>query len=839
MTIPVSTYRLQLTPDLGFEAARERLGYLDRLGIGALYLSPVFEARTGSIHGYDVTDPTRIRAELGGEEAFRRLAEAARERDMGVVVDFVPNHMAADWENPWWRDLLAHGRESDHAAFFDVDWERPAGPARGKVVLPVLGKPWAEVLADGEIAIERADGETLARYFERRFPLDPATLPERAGALPGPSDPDRLDALLGRQNWWLVPWRKAGEAANYRRFFTIADLVGVRVEEPAVFDAVHRRLAELIRERLVTGVRIDHVDGLFDPAGYLERLRGLDPAGELWVVVEKILAREERLPETWPVAGTTGYDFLGVIEGLLVEGEGLERIEAAYGAAIGEEPAWEEVAHETKRAIAEEGFAGDLGALARDLLPFARDDPRGRDLTPAALREALLEVTACLPVYRTYVDGEGLSAHDRRVLEAAFAGARDRCPNLPAAAFDVLGELLALEVGVAALPVVRRWQQLSGAIMAKGVEDTAFYRHNPLISLNEVGTDPGEGALDPAGFHAWYADRARRWPHAMNASSTHDTKRSEDIRARIAALSWIPDRWTERLAAWREWNARLVERVDGEPAPDPAREISLYQTLLGAWPLDPAGEEAFLERLAGYLPKALREAKLHSDWAEPATAYERAVVGFAGRILDPGRDAPFRWDFLGFQREVAGLGARLSIAGLVLKLCAPGVPDLYQGCEAACLSLVDPDNRRPIDWLRREALLEETGREEPVPAAASDPTAYDPTKLAITRVGLALRRERTALFRDGAYLPLEVDAGESAAVVAFARRTEREWLVAIAARDPATGPWGEAALRLPEAAPRGWRPVVGSGPGALEAPAGRLPLERALGGSPAAILVPA
>ena len=762
---------------------------------------------------------------------------------MGILVDFVPNHMAADWENPWWRDVLARGQDSEYAAFFDIDWERPAGPARGKVVLPVLGEPYAEALAEGEIGVERTGYGWAARYHEKRFPLRPGTV--REGRPPDPADRDALDALLARQNWWLVHWREAGEAVNYRRFFTIADLVGVRVEDPDVFGAVHAGIAPLIEERLVAGVRVDHVDGLHDPGAYLARLHGLDPAGELYVVVEKILARGEALPEGWPVAGTTGYDFLGAVDGLLVDEEGFGTIVSAYGVVTGTEPEWEDLAHATRRAIAERHFAGDLRALTAGLLPVARSLPRGRDLPRYTLRETLLEVTACLPVYRTYVEGSPLSDRDRRAIETAFEEARRRVAATPGRAdppdraFDVLEDLFTLEAGEGALPAIRRWQQLSGAIMAKGVEDTAFYRYNPLISLNEVGTDPGEGALPPAEFHRFLAERAREWPGSMSATSTHDTKRSEDVRARISALSWIPERWAEKLLAWREWNAEVVERVEGERAPDAAREVSLYQTMIGAWPADPDEEDAFLERLAAYLPKALREAKLHSEWGEPAAGYERAVVEFALRTLDPGRDSPFREDFLGFQREVAALGARLSMAQLALKLAAPGVPDLYRGCEIACLSLVDPDNRRPVDWERREALLEEVAAG---PGASRDPGRLDRAKLVLVHAGLGLRRRYPALFGEGEYLPLSIegpgDAAPEDAALAFARRHGEEWAMAVVARDPSVREWGSS-IRLPDGAPGRWRADVGLSGEIVEAVDGLLRLDTVLGDFPASISLPA
>ncbi|MDX1661990.1 MAG: malto-oligosyltrehalose synthase, partial [Gemmatimonadota bacterium] len=701
MRAPTSTYRLQLSPQFGFEDARARLDYVERLGIGALYLSPIFAAAPGSEHGYDVVDPNRVSEALGGEEAFRELAEDACGRGLGVLLDFVPNHMAARWENPWWRDVLTHGRASRYAEFFDIDWDRPAGPTSGKIVLPVLGEGYARVLDAGEVSIEWVEEGFRARYHDRRLPLDPSTWPRLFGEtledarlpeslveilrglerLPPPgardrpareerareaerlasrladstrsdegirdavdraiarhdaSDPagrERLDALLVDQPWWLVHWRHAGEEINYRRFFTIADLVGVAVEREEVFHATHQKLGELIGEDLVTGVRVDHVDGLHEPTAYLERLRGLDADRDLYVVVEKILARDERIPERWEVAGTTGYDFLARADGLAVDPEGLRRIEGVYRLVTGTRESFEDLAYRTRWEVATESFTGDLKALAGALLPHVREDPRGRDVTAGQVGEALVEVTASMPVYRTYLCEEPIDAHDRRALEVAFARARGRT-DLPANVWDALRGVLSLESGAGPIEVCRRWQQLSGAIMAKGVEDTAFYAYNPLLSLNEVGTDPSEGITSAAAFHEWAAARAAEWPGSLNATSTHDTKRSADVRARIATLSWDPDEWAERLERWRAWNVEKKSRVAGEPAPGPAREVALYQTLLGAWPDDPAEIPSFLERLERYLPKAIREARLHGDWTDPDAEYEEAVVAFARRIVE-------------------------------------------------------------------------------------------------------------------------------------------------------------------------------------------------------------
>jgi (1->4)-alpha-D-glucan 1-alpha-D-glucosylmutase len=771
--VPSSTYRLQLTPGFGFAEAREILGYLEDLGVGDLYLSPIFEARKGSTHGYDVTDPNRVRAELGGEDAFRELALDAHRRGMGILLDIVPNHMAASVENAWWRDVLEHGRRSSYARFFDIDWERSVDGGADKVTLPVLGKPYDEALAAGDLELALENGRVVLVVEGAGLPLAPETTAEAAellAALPG-QEPSaaQVPALLARQHWRLLHWRDADLEVNYRRFFAINDLVGVRVEDPEVFAATHELVRRLVEEELVTGLRVDHVDGLADPKEYLDRLRHLAP--ECYIVVEKILARGERLPDDWPVQGTTGYDFLGMTNGLFVDPAGLAAIEAHYGRVTGMPADFDELAYRRKRAMARAPFAGEVAALTRRLETLAREDPRGVDLGEEILGRALVEATACLPVYRTYVRNRPLSRRDLDYLTLAILEGRRRAPDIPDAAFDVLGSILTLEGPAAvdpagagggdAIAVVRRWQQLSGAIMAKGVEDTAFFRYNPVISLNEVGSDPAFGTVSRAEFATWLAERSMTWPHAMNATSTHDTKRSEDVRMRIAALSHVSDRWIERLDRWRGLNERHVEVVDGERAPSAAREISLYQTLLGAWPLEPGAIAEFRDRIAAYLPKAIREAKIRSRWEDPDTDYEGACVRFALKLLEGAEEVEAAWDteagavapevaarrpflseFVEFQKEVALRGAQASLELVALKTSSPGVPDFFQGTELPTLTLVDPDNRRPVDYTLRVRLLAEMLAEaEGRARLGAWPERYEGlAKLGATRSALRARR---------------------------------------------------------------------------------------------------
>lgn len=817
MRRPASTYRIQLSPEFGFEATRRIVPYVQALGVTDLYLSPIAEARTGSTHGYDIVDPTRIRGELGGEAGFRALAGEARDRGLGILLDIVPNHLAASHENAWWWDLLERGRSSAYAEWFDVDWERADEESDGRIVLPVLGRPLGEAIAAGEIAVELGP-EPEIRYHERRLPTAPGTrTAARAVACRGRDAPDAaLEALLAAQPYRLVEWRRAGRLVNYRRFFNIADLVGMRVEEPAVFEALHELPSRLLADGWVTGLRVDHVDGLADPEAYLERLQRLpwpDGPGTGWIVVEKVLARGEALPDAWPVAGTTGYDFLARTDGPFVDPEGFAEVETAYRTISGMEPDVERLLRREKRRVAADHFRGEIAALARRTARLL-----GGAAPEGSLARAWLELSAALPVYRTYVRGMPPGPPDRRVIEIALEAARasTREPN----ALDVLGELLLgpplpAPAETRRLTLVRRWQQLTGAIMAKGVEDTAFYVYNPLIGLNEVGSEPGQGPASVGDFHVWASERARHHPRALSPTSTHDTKRSADVRARIAVLSEIPERWAGRLAAWRGWNRPARDATVGGPAPSANREVSLYQTLLGAWPLDPAAEPAFRRRLYSYLTKAVREARRHSSWTDPNRRYEAGVTGFAERILEGG--SPFLADFRAFQKEIAFHGMLNALAQLLLQLAAPGVPDIYQGCETWRFSLVDPDNRRPVDFERLKADRSRLADPESL-AELREGWPDGRVKMLILARGLAIRRGRRDLFGRGSYAPLAAEGPHAPHVIAFRRRWRDQHAVAVAPRwttrlvEPGRFPlgkgvWGAARVRLPDEGAGTWRSV--------------------------------
>jgi len=744
--VPIrATYRVQLSGRFPFAAARRIVPYLADLGASHLYASPILRARSGSAHGYDVVDPTEVSPELGGEDGLRELVAALRAHGMGLVADIVPNHMAASPENPWWVETLRHGPASPFARVFDVDW----AAGGGRVRLPVLAGPPGRVAGD-----LRIDGGWV-RYHEHRFPLAPGT--------------DRLD----QQHYELVEWRRAAVDGNYRRFFTVNDLVGVCQEDPEVFRLTHATTLRLVAEGLVDGVRVDHVDGLADPAAYLERLalalrQAGGGAGVPWVVVEKILERGERLP-AWPVAGTTGYEFSAVADGVLVDPAAAGTFAERYRRLTGTDPDPAALAVACKREwlLRDFGFevAGVAGRLPGD---------------PAANRAAVVELAAFLPVYRTYVAGR-VSDADRAVVAMARDAAARRLDPAGRAALDRLVAALLLE-SPAGAPAVRRFQQLSGPAMAKGVEDTALYRDTRLLARNEVGGDLGSFGRPVAELHAANAEREARWPASMLATSTHDSKRGEDVRARLAVLSERPERW---WALAERWTGRLA----GPAGVDPADALILWQTMAGAWPLE-------LGRCLAYMEKAVREAGLRSTWTEPDPGYERAV-----RELVEGAyaDRRLRAELEELVAEIAPAG-RVKGAGLaLLRLTSPGVPDTYQGTETEQLVLVDPDNRRPVAFSGDGSL-----------------------KFRVTRAALRLRRERPALF--AGYRPLAAPGH----LVAFARGGDR--LVVVVTRLTGDSEDRSSPVDLP---PGPWRELLSE----ADLPGGPTPAGELLAALPHALLV--
>lgn len=887
MTPPAATYRLQFNRNFRFADAQALAGYLARLGITHVYASPIFKARCGSTHGYDVTDPTRLNPELGTPEDFAAMVADLKRHGLGLVLDIVPNHMAASSENEWWMNVLERGSESPYAQFFDINWHPSLKALDRKVLLPILGKPYGTVLESQEIQLHFDERGFYASYFEHRLPLNvgswdqllnyrqemqPPALaaaelrPERLWALYSgdaavrefidenvrvfngragePRSFDLLDRLMNSQCYWLSYWRFANEEINYRRFFALSELVSVRVEDQRVFDVTHELPLRLCREGMLSGLRVDHIDGLYDPEGYLNLLRErLSNARSCYLVVEKILTGEEPLPTEWPIAGTTGYDFLNTLNGLFIDPTARESLNRAYARFLGSELELAEIVYRKKKLILETMFAGEFSALTRWLAHLVGDDRYGHDLPPSELTAALMEVTACFPVYRTYIAGFKVLPRDRRAVERALEEAVHRNPEVAHQIYDFMRRLLLLERPAylndeqweLRLAFVRRWQQYTGPIIAKGLEDTAFYVYNRLLSLNEVGGDPEEVGLTPEIFHRRIRTRRQLWPHTMNATATHDTKRGEDMRARINVLSEIPQEWSHRVERWRRWNRGAKVQMQGRIAPDANEEYFIYQTLVGAWPLFPDQESAvlrsdvddeFRERLRSYLVKAAREAKVYTRWSHPDEDHEKALADFSEAILTPAPGNSFLRDFVQFQRGIAHFGMLNALAQLLVKVAAPGLCDFYQGCELWDLSLVDPDNRRPVDFARRARMLEEldsaAAERRPARAFLRDLLSRWPdgrVKLFVASRALRFRREHPDMFLDGEYIGIEATGRHAEHLCAFIRCRGQSSALACVPRLNASlvragswplgrSAWGKTALVLPTAAAERWENVL-------------------------------
>ena len=740
MRVPSSTYRLQVNAHFTLQDAVATLGYLHDLGVGWVYLSPLLKAALGSNHGYDVVDHAVIDPDRGGAEGLAAVSAEARRLGMGVLVDIVPNHMgiATPRENAWWWDVLRHGRSSPHAESFDIDWD--AGD--GRVLVPVVGD--ADLLEDGRIAhLSVVDAEL--RYSGQRFPIADRT----------DGGPNEVHA---RQHYKLVSWRLAATDLNYRRFFAVNTLAGVRVEDRSVFDDSHVEIRRWFDEELVDGLRVDHPDGLRDPAGYLDDLSGL--TGAAYVLVEKILEPGEDLVASWATAGTTGYDVLGAIDRVLTDPAGQQPLTALETRLRGGTLDWHELIHKTKRAVADGILGSEVRRVAREVSAATvsfRDRP-----TDDALIDALAELTACFPVYRSYLP------QGRAHLGQAFSEARRRRPDL-VPTYDVLEPVLSDP----SQPAAPRFEQTTGAVMAKGVEDCAFYRTSRLTSLTEVGGDPGEWSVSVEEFHAAMAVRQRERPHAMTTTSTHDTKRGEDVRARIAVLAEIPSAWAEALDT-------LLSLA---PLPDPSFGNLLWQAILGAWP-------ASRERLHGYAEKAMREAGDRTTWTAPDPAYEAAVHAAVDAAFDNRAARAVLDDLLG---QVAGPGWSNGLAAKLLALTMPGVPDVYQGSELWEQSLVDPDNRRPVDFaVRREVLSRVLGGDRPVLTPHVDDRGD--AKLLITQAALTLRRNQPHRFATYAPVPARGEAAEHA--LAFDRGGALTVVTRLPVRLARRG-WRETVLTLP------------------------------------------
>ncbi len=876
---PRATYRLQFRREFGFADAARVAPYLARLGVSHVYASPYLRARAGSTHGYDIVAHGELNPELGGNEAFIGLHEALVRSGLGQILDFVPNHMGVGGsDNPLWLEVLEWGPDSPLAGWFDIDWKPAAGYLNEKLLVPVLDDQYGAALEDGklELRFDAATGEfAVWAYGTHKLPVCPLhygrilghehlelerlgdafgalpdwrpqverradelkrelavcvathagadeTLRGRLAALNGATDATRreLDALIQQQFWRASHFRVAGDDINYRRFFNVNDLAGLRVELPDVFEHAHRLVVRLLREGVLDGLRIDHIDGLLDPAQYLGRLRALaldreGGARPFYLVVEKILGRHERLRPEWQVEGTTGYEFGNELLRLLTDARGERGLDQAYLELAGRHEEFGQVVRDSKLFIIANEMASELNVLARDAARVARQNSRTADFTRHILHRGLCATVACFPVYRTYLDATGeLADADRAHILAALAAARELERDVDPSVFDFLEHLLtgALVAAprsgfsrTAALRCAMKFQQLTGPVMAKGLEDTAFYRYNRLISHNEVGGDPQwlGGSIDE--FHAANAERARTTPFGLLGTSTHDTKRGEDARARLATLAEIPDEWAAHVKRWRAMlSAASVALAD------PNLEYFFYQTLLGSFPAGDADDD-YRARVQAAMQKAAREARVHTTWGRPNRSYETRLSAFVDAAF---RSATFMDAFTPFQRRVAKAGASNSLLQTALKLTVPGVPDIYQGAELWELSLVDPDNRRPVDYACRESALTElldAWSRDPLATLRACIDGWTDGRLNLLQTALLLRERaaRESLFF-GEYLPCSVSGGGEY-VGAFARRDAQSMMLVTFARFPfarAREPgWRQARVELPGPA-RSWRNVL-------------------------------
>ena len=755
---PRATYRVQLHAGFDFNDAAAIVPYLAKLGVSHLYCSPYLQARAGSTHGYDIVDHARLNEELGGREGHERLLAVLRERGMGHILDIVPNHMAInDSANAWWWDVLRNGPDSPYASFFDIDWDTTV-KRNPRVLVPILSDHYERALEAGEIQFGLANGEPVVRYHGYTLPLAPGTEPDEVEAIN--RDDEALHEVLEHQSYRLEYWRAASGEINYRRFFAINDLAALRAENPEVFRRTHALILGLVERGDLQGVRVDHIDGLRQPAAYLADLRAAAPGA--YIVVEKVLELDERLPE-WPVQGTTGYDFLNRANGLFVDPEGEAALTDVYEEFTGDVAEVDNQRRAKKLAFVDSELTSDLERLTDLFARVYERQPDPRDNTRDDLRSVLAETMAAFPVYRTYADRSThpVNDSDRKVIERAVQTARARRDDLDGGLFDLLGDTLLLRsVSTGDDDLSLRFQQTTGAVMAKAVEDTFFYTYNRLVSLNEVGGDPGRFGVSPEEFHRLNAAAQRDWPASLLATSTHDTKRSEDVRLRISLLSQIPERWNEAVGHWSEMNDHHRQRN----LPSRDDEYLLYQTLVGAWPIDS-------DRANDYMTKAAKEAKVHTSWIDPDFDYDAALRSFVGAVLS---DKTFLSELREFVAPLVRPGRIASLAQTLMKLTAPGVPDIYQGSEVWDLSLVDPDNRRPVDYDARKKILDSIGD---TPPSLSDDGA---AKVFLLQRALAVRAELPDAFGAGStYEPLAATGDHPDRVLAYVRGDQ---VIAIAPR---------------------------------------------------------
>jgi (1->4)-alpha-D-glucan 1-alpha-D-glucosylmutase len=902
MRIPTATYRIQFHSEFKFEQAKNIAAYLAELGISDLYASPIFKARKGSTHGYDVVDPTQLNPELGTLEDFEALSNEIQRHNMGWLQDIVPNHMAYDSQNSWLMDVLENGPDSDAFYYFDIEWDQVYEDIKGRVLAPMLGNFYGQCLENGEIQLDYDENGLNVNYFSLKLPVRIESygkfITQNLGHLgrslgrrhpdfikllgivyliksaPGetkgkerydqiafvkgllwelytqnsevkdfidsnvkffngekgnPESFNYLDNLLKEQFYRLSFWKVGAEEINYRRFFTVNELISVKVQEIKVFHKTHSLINQLVEEGKITGLRIDHIDGLYDPTEYLKRLR--EKTGDVYITVEKILEVKEKLPEIWPIQGTSGYDFLNYVNGIFCKGENEQQLTDIYKKFTGVGSNYEELFIEKKHLIVDKNLAGDVDNLAQILKKIASQSRLGIDFTMNGLKRTLAEVLMLFPVYRTYINGDGLSEDDSLYIKGVIEEARGRIPLL-LNELNFIEKLLLLEWEESLTPeqnalrlhFVMRLQQLSGPLMAKGIEDTLFYVYNRLTSLNEVGGNPGKFGITVSDFHEFNQKQSVAWTYKMNATATHDTKRGEDVRARLNVLSEIPQEWDKQVKRWSEINRFKKIKLKGRSVPVPNDEYFFYQTLVGAYPFNESETEHFLVRVKDYMLKSVREAKLYTAWLRPDTDYEDGFLSFVEKVLEHNESNQFFQEFLPFQQRVAEYGIFNSLSQTLLKYTSPGVPDTYQGTEFWDLSMVDPDNRRPVDYQQRIACLQEIREKSQTDILKlidelSSHQEDGRIKLFLTYKLLQARKENLEVFQKGDYLPLEVVGKFKDNIVAFARSFGDTMAIAVAPRfltsliQPGEYPlgeqvWADTELELPQPVQSNWRDAI-------------------------------
>ncbi len=903
MRIPVSTYRIQFNPEFGFKRAGEIVSYLDELGISDIYASPLFKAKKGSPHGYDVVDLNMLNPDLGTINDFKKLMEDIRKLGMGWIQDIVPNHMAFDGENQMLMDVLENGRNSEFFDFFDIEWEHFYESLSERLLAPFLGKHYSECLDAGEVILQYDSNGFSINYYMLKLPLKiesyariithqlqalrkklgddhtdfikflgilyslknlPETEDERLvrysqiqfvkrmlwelynsndnikkfidkniqtfnGNYKNDHNISLLESLLSEQLFRLSFWKVATEELNYRRFFNINGLISIRVEDERVFNNTHRLIFKLVKDRIITGLRIDHIDGLYDPTAYLRRLK--DKAGDLYLIVEKILEPEEELPSLWAVQGTTGYEFLNYLNGIFCDEDNGRAFNKLYYSYTGFKISYETMLYEKKRLVIEKDMTGDVDNLAHLLKRISSNDRIGGDITLYGLKRAIKEILALFPVYRTYTTSEDYSDTDRAYITETITAAREMNPAL-LYEFNFIERFLLLDFGEETsgedkkewVHFVMRFQQLTGPLMAKGFEDTTLYVYNRLISLNDVGGSPDRFGISLEEFHVFNEKRAGNQPHSMNATSTHDTKRGEDVRARINVLSEIPELWESSLRKWSKLNRRRKKAVRGTAVPDRNDEYFLYQTMIGGMPFDSGEIDSFKGRLKNYMIKAVREAKVHTAWLKPDSDYEDNFMTFIDKILTISDKNNFLNEFMTFQKMVSNFGVYNSLSQVIIKSTSPGFPDFYQGSEFWEFNFVDPDNRRPVDyelrtWLFMEMKAKETENRYELFEELFSTREDGRIKLFLIYKLLSARKQHKSLFAKGSFLPVETDGKYKNNLIAFARKHNTYFSITVAPRfltgviENGTKPlgrdvWEDTRLILPKGAPVSWKEVV-------------------------------